>query len=218
MDTDTDTDVIEQPEPLLSPDSFKAVRDLIALVVDPRAVKRNLRQLHDGLAAISAAQLKLDADRAAWGAQQEKERAELVQERAVLLGRRQRVEQDEASIAQQREDIAKLERAWSGLRLPGEPPEFMVGSSIARPQAYTALQRARHYAEHGVPPDHPDKPIEHAEPVQSVEEPRSTNIRRGVGDAGDWPSNVSLTRAPDESEQRIGVRVRSPRKGAAHAE
>jgi len=211
-DDQPDTDDIAEPaERLALPtlDSFAAVRDLIALCIDPRAVKRHLRQLHDALAATAAAQRQLENDRAEHDRVIAAERAEIAAERDALMKRRVDVHQAEASLAERTERITRLERAWSDLTLPGEPPPLM--GTLTRSKAYTGLERARYAATHdGALPTHPDAlPLE-GEPQA---EPPPAPVRRGHGDAGDWPKNVTLTRSPEEPP--AGARVRPGRKGAA---
>jgi hypothetical protein len=65
----------------LLPDSYKAVNNLIALAIDPKAAKRNLRALHDALEAITDAQQKLDADRIAFDQYRTKETAAIEPQR-----------------------------------------------------------------------------------------------------------------------------------------
>src|SRR5580692_4468470 len=86
MTDDTIDAAAEQSERLSLPslDSFKAVRDLVALAIDPKAVKRHLRQLHDALAARTAAQKKLETDRAEFSAYEQKTREELTAQAAEM--------------------------------------------------------------------------------------------------------------------------------------
>ena len=94
MDTDSNTISIEQLARQLAPelaqqladrlpDSFKAANNLIALAIDPKAVKRNLRALHDAMAAASAAQVKLAADRAAFDEYKAGETATIEQQKKM---------------------------------------------------------------------------------------------------------------------------------------
>jgi hypothetical protein len=195
----------------IAPDSFKTVRDLIALVVDPKQVKRHLRQLHDSLAQVAAAQVKLAADRAVAAAQIEEDRAELAEERDVLMKRRLAVQRQESELAEREQSYLELERAWSGLQLPGAPPPMMTGATLTRSEPFTGLQKAKHFAEYGRLPDHPGKPIEGAPLV----EPSPAPLRSGPNDAGDWPANVTLTRTEQAPEP---VMIRRHRGAARHAE
>lgn len=137
-DTDATDNGTERPEHLsLPPDSFKAVRDLIALVIDPRAVRRHLRQLHDALATVSTAQLALATERTAHDAHLAKDRAELEAERAAVQKRRVEVEIAEGRLVEREERIRELEAAWKNL---GEPDD--VRSGFRSPE-FTPLQKAQ---------------------------------------------------------------------------
>jgi hypothetical protein len=80
------------PLRLIPPEAWQTVFALVKIVVDPKAVKRHLRQLHDALAAIAAAQQKLEAQGIELEAKWAADRAELEQERASLQRRRLNVE------------------------------------------------------------------------------------------------------------------------------
>jgi superfamily I DNA/RNA helicase len=199
-----DDDNVAPTERLALPalDSFAAVNNLIALCIDPRSVKRHLRQLHDSLAAITAAQQQLEADRLAFDQHKAKQLAEIAEERATATQRLLAAQQAERSLEERRETVLKLERAWSGLTLPGEPPP--LAGTLSRSRAYSGLERARYAAAHdGALPTHPD-----AEPDATVDYGPPTAspapVRRGHGDSGDWPANVSMTKEPEAP----GVRVR----------
>jgi hypothetical protein len=92
--TDTTTEQPERRLSLPSLDSFKAVRDLVALAIDPKLVKRHLRQLHDSLAAVDTAQRQLESDRAAIAA----ERAEIAAERAEVADAQKKLREREVKL------------------------------------------------------------------------------------------------------------------------
>jgi hypothetical protein len=119
------------------PDSFKAASDLIALAVDPKAVKRNLRALHDAMAAASAAQVKLAADRAAFDEYKAKETAELEQQRKTAGSTWAMVKSREAAVEQREEHCDARERelgSRGGYRPPRNHPDFtpIEGTTITR--------------------------------------------------------------------------------------
>src|SRR4029077_4769930 len=89
-------------------DSFAAVNNLIALAVDPKAVRRNLRSLHDALAATAAAQQQLESDRAAFAEYEKATRAE--REGQVELANKKEAREDRLAEREQR--IRELENAW----------------------------------------------------------------------------------------------------------
>jgi hypothetical protein len=116
---------------LPSLDSFAAVNNLVALAIDPRAVKRHLRQLHDSLAAIADAQRQLDAREAAVAAreeaaaEQEKEntaKALKLHEQEVEFATRKDARLE--AIIERELAIMALERKW---RFIGEDDDAMAG-------------------------------------------------------------------------------------------
>jgi hypothetical protein len=191
----------EQPDRLTLPAlDFRAVRDLVALAIDPKMVKRNLRSLHDALAATTAAQRQLESDRAEHDAQLAKDRAELAAERDVLMKRRLAVHQAEASLAERSERIGKLERAWRNL---GEPDSVISG--FQSPQ-YSGLEKARR-AHRGEPITEPSPPSGDAVARAGAtidEDPQGNKFPKHV--------SLTMTRPPEEP----GARVRG-RRGAATA-
>jgi hypothetical protein len=197
MDTPDDTDdtATEQPARLSLPslDSFKAVRDLVALAIDPRAVKRHLRQLHDALAAVDAAQRKLVEDRAAHDEYLAKTRAEIEEQRNMAARIWETAQAAERSIAE-RERRTELEKAWSGLRPPGQPPEMF--GTISRSPAFTGLEVAKYAAAHdGRLPEHPDA---------------ADSVRTG-NDGEPFAEHTTLTRTPEPPSPAAGARVRPGR-------
>jgi len=205
MDEDSTEAATEQPTHLPTLDSFAAVRDLIALCIDARAVKVRLRQLHDSLAATAAAQRQLESDRAAFAEYEKATRAELAARETKLREREVNVHIGEGQNKERAEAINAEKQRWAALRLPGEPAEMF--GSISRGRPFSGYEVAKHYADHGVLPDHPDKPL----PLDEGEppEPSPAPVRRGHGDSGDWPANVTLTKEPEHP-----VRVRVGRRGA----
>lgn len=198
MSDDTDDTATEQPARLSLPslDSFKAVRDLVALAIDPKAVKRHLRQLHDALAAVDAATRKLADDRAACDEHCKRITAE-AEEKQKMAGRIWETAQAaERSIAERDRRTAELEKAWSGLRLPGQPPDMF--GTISRSAPFSALEIARYAAAHdGRLPEHPDAAI-----IDSVR----------TGNNGEpFAEDTTITRTPEAPSPAAGVRVRPSR-------
>jgi hypothetical protein len=203
MTTDTDVTIDTAAEPterlsLPSLDSFAAVNNLIALAIDPKAVRRHLRSLHDSLAAIDRERRGLEADRQAFAADKAKQLAEIAAEREVVTRRLLAAQETERANEERHAVIRKLEVAWSGLRLPGEPADGF--GTLARSRPFSGLQVARHAAEHGRLPDHPDAPLPQEDPV-----------RTGF-DGTEFSKHTTITRTP---EPPAGARVRPGRKGAA---
>jgi hypothetical protein len=187
-------DDVEQPahHPVL-PEVWQQVFALIELCSDPRGFKKKLQGLHRALTAVDEGMARLAADRTAHDAQLAKDRAELAAERDVLMKRRVAVQQAERSLEERRETVLKMERAWSGLTLPGEPPP--LAGTLSR--AYSGLERARYAAEHGgALPTHPD-----AEPDQS-----SSSVNYDPSGA-EFPKHVTITRQPAETDAPAGARI-----------
>jgi hypothetical protein len=216
MATDADGGTVELALRLAPPESWAMVFALVKIAADPRTTKRNLRALHDSLAATAQAQRQLETYRTEHDAQLAKDRAELAAERDVLTKRQVAAHQAEASLEERTERIRKLELAWSGLTLPGEPPPLM--GTLSRSKAYSGLERARYAAEHGgALPRHPDAEPDESTATVNYDSPPAP-VRRGHGDSGDWPANVSMTKEPAEpAAGAAGARVRA-RRGVAHAE
>jgi hypothetical protein len=196
-----------------SVEADKAVRDLIALALDPRAVKRNLRQLHDALAAVSAAQSKLDAERAEFVEWKAKEIADFEPQRrqavrlfeiATAKTKEAEAQKNAAEALGQRNLGRERELEQLGVRVPAEHRDYTPPTVHHDfiPIAGTSITRA---------PEPRPRPPGESEPQA---EQQSHTIRRGPGDASDWPANVSLTRQAEPQ----AVRVRVGRKGATHAE
>jgi hypothetical protein len=129
MDEDSTEAAIEQPEhhPVL-PEAWRQVFALIELAADPKGFKRRLHGLANALAAASAAQLALSTDRAALAADRAKQIAEIEAMRASATKRLLAAQEAERTLEARHETVLKLERAWSGLTLPGEPPPLMARS------------------------------------------------------------------------------------------
>jgi hypothetical protein len=205
---DTPDDPTEQPEhhPVLpSLDSFKAVRDLVALVTDPRMVKRNLRSLHDALAATTAAQRQLESDRAALAEYEKATRAELaareakLREGEVALANKKEAREDRLVEREQR--IAALEKAWGALRLPGDDNFPTFGGLTREGPRVSGLQKARFFEKHGRLP-HVDESLD--APVASSEPPPEQSRTVVVGRDG-----TTLAQSVEEP-----VRARVGRRGA----
>jgi len=205
----------EQPTRLSLPplDSFRAVKDLVALAVDPRAVKRHLRQLYDALTAITAAQHKLEADRAAHAEQVVKDRAEIADEKAAATKRILTAEESERGLAERTERYTKLAQAWGDLKLPGEP--YALFGTISRSVPFSPLEKAKFARDHdGQLPMHPDAPLPLATDGEPIEPSRAT-IRHDPQGA-EFPEHISLTRSPEKPEP-VSIRVRSAtRRGGAN--
>jgi hypothetical protein len=205
---DTD-DTIELPEAPPA-EAFRAVSDLIALISNASACGTRLISLRQHHSRIRNAAKKLAADKAAFQEEMAKERAAIAEEKAAATRRVLTAQEAERGLAERHERYAEMARKWDGLKLPGEPYELF--GSISRPQPFSGYQKAKHYAEHGVLPTHPDAPVPNE---REAEAEQPTVVRRGPSDAGDWPANVTLTRSPEKPEPAL-IRVRpNNRKGAA---
>jgi hypothetical protein len=186
-------------------DSFAAVNNLIALATDPRTVKRHLRQLHDSLAATTAARRQLETDRAEHDRVIAAERAEIAAERAKLregeVALANKKEAREDLLAEREKRIRELEKAWGSLRLPGDDNFETFGGLTRAPPPVSALQKARFHAAHGRLP-HVDERLD--APVAS-EPPADQSRTVQVGRDG-----TTLAQSVEEP-----VRVRIGRRGAA---
>jgi hypothetical protein len=144
---DTDTISIEQfaqqiAPPLAEllatrlPDSFKAANNLIELANNAKETKRNLRALHDAMAAASAAQVKLAADRAAFDEYKAKETAEIEEQRKTTVSTYATVRSRESAVAGREERCAAREAELRGGYQPRnsrhENTNFMAGSGFAQ--------------------------------------------------------------------------------------
>jgi septal ring factor EnvC (AmiA/AmiB activator) len=125
-----------------TPADFAAVANLLALVVDMRSCKARLRSLHDALAATSAAQAKLDAERAAFAEHEAATRAALAKREAELDELQVELANiktaREFSLRDREQRIADLERIWA---FAGETDED-VRRGIRAPQ-FSALAKAK---------------------------------------------------------------------------
>ncbi|MFY9771034.1 MAG: hypothetical protein WAK04_12470 [Xanthobacteraceae bacterium] len=199
-DANTDTDTAAEPaehRPLNTPADFALAFNLIALAADPRGFKKKLQGLHRALTAVDEGMARLAADQAAFEKFKAKELGAIAEEKATATKRLLRAQEEERSIEQRREVIDKLERAWAGLRLPGEPPEMF--GSISRAEPYSAVAKARYAATHdGALPDHPDAAID--------------SVRTG-NDGEPFVAHTTLTRTPEPP----GARVRPGRSARAGA-
>jgi hypothetical protein len=212
--TDAGGGTVELALRLAPPEAWQMVFALVKIAVDPRTTKRNLRALPDSLAATTAAQRQLESDRAALDQHKAKELAEIAAERDVLMKRRLAVHEAEGTLKERFERIGKLEAAWSGLSLPGEPPPLM--GTLTRSKPFTGLQVAKYAAEHGHLPDHPLKPLDYPDAPVVAGAEQSDQSRRGT--AGEkFPEHVTLTRTPEQPEAApVGAaRIRVGRRGAA---
>jgi hypothetical protein len=200
----------EQPERLALPslDSFKAVRDLVALEIDPKSVKRHLRQLHDSLAAVTAGQDKLAADQAAFTAYEQKTREELTAQAAKLregqVALANAKDLREYNLAERELRIRELEDRW---RFIGEDEDVRSGFRTAE---FSSLMKAR--AAHGIGRDHGVDEIaatmrEKYPPVRTVKhDPQGTS----------FPNHVSLSRS--EPPPPAAARVRPRRHNTSSPE
>jgi hypothetical protein len=121
------------------PDSFKAVNNLIALAVDPKAVKRNLRALHDAMAAASAAQVKLAADRAAFDEYKATETAEIEEQKKAAVSTYAMVRSREAALENREARCAAREAELRGGYQPRNHPDDDDGWTARRAPAWAEL-------------------------------------------------------------------------------
>jgi hypothetical protein len=157
--------------------------------------------LHDALAATTAAQRQLESDRADFATYEQKTREELTAQAAKLregqveLANRKEAREDR--LAERERRIGELEKAWRGLRLPGEDNFVTFGGLTRDGPRVSGLQKARFVEKHGRLPhvdESLDAPVAASEPqpeqsrtvvvgrdgttlAQSVEEPAGARIR-----------------------------------------
>jgi hypothetical protein len=139
---DENDDTIEQPEhrrPAVDP--FVALTDLLHLLADQRAFKRNMQAHHRATVAADKAQKRLARDRAAFDEYEQNTRAELStqklklhEEQTVLLNAKDAREDD--LVARERR-IAKLEAEW---KFVAEDDDVRRGFRAAE---FSALMKAR---------------------------------------------------------------------------
>jgi hypothetical protein len=193
-DTDDVTDAAtEQPESRSIPsDAFAAALSLIVLAADPRGFKKKLQGLHRALTAVDEGMARLAADRTEHDRVVAADRAALDERRKSAAHIWEIAKNAEARIADREQTVAELERRWSGLRLPGEPPEFF--GSLTQSKPFTGLEVAKYAAAHdGALPPHPDAPID--------------SVRSGNNDEP-FPESTTITRQP-EVPPPAGVRIRN---------
>ena len=113
---------------LIPPEAWQTVFALVQIAVDPKAVKRHLRSLHDALAATTAAQQKLEAQRIELEAQWARDRAEILADRVKLregqvelASKKDRREDD---LLQREKRIRELEDLW---KFVGEEDDVRSG-------------------------------------------------------------------------------------------
>lgn len=178
-DMETTKDATEH-HPIL-PEAWQQVFALIELAADPKGFKRRLHGLANALAAASAAQLKLAADRAAHDTQLAKDRAELEADRAVVQKRRLDVEVAEGRSAEREQRYFELQKQWGNLKLPGDT--FAAFGGLTRAPLHTPLEVARFTTEHGRLP--------------AVDEP--ITVREGT-DGAPFPDHTTITRSQPAPE------------------
>jgi hypothetical protein len=133
----------------LSLDGFKAVSDLIAFVINAREVKRYLRQLHDALAANTAAQSKLDADRLAHDEHIAKTNAELGQREKTAGSIWARAKAAESAMAEREQAVRAKEHELGLDYTPPSDFQPIEGTTITQspperpPRPHTVRSRAR---------------------------------------------------------------------------
>jgi hypothetical protein len=98
--------------------------------------------------------------------------------------------------------ISRLEAAW---KFVGEDGDVLSGFRSAE---FSSLMKAR--AAYRIGRDHG---LDDVAKQMADWQPPTAPVRRGHGDSGDWPANVSMTKEP---EAPAAARVRG-RRGAAHA-
>jgi hypothetical protein len=200
--------------PLVTPEAFLMVQNLISLVINPKEVRRHLRSLHDALAAVDAAEKRLNDDRVAHDAHVAKTTAELEARAAKLAegerGLELKKEWREDDLLAREARINRLEASWRGLPLPGADNFECFGGLVRDPPRTTPLEKAKFYSQHGRLP-HVDENLN--APVATPPVEQSRTVRAGPGDTSEFLPNVTLTRSPEQPAG--GARVRG-RRGAAH--
>jgi hypothetical protein len=174
----------------------RAVENLIALATDPRAAKRVLRSIHDSLVAEAEAQKKTRDEREAFEEWKALETADIAPLRKSAENAWVHAKAKEAAVEARERAVELREQRCREL-----------GLDISSP------------AVHHTRDVHPDfQPIAGTTIVREPErlfsadnEPPPAPIRRGEGDSGDWPPNVTLTRQP---EPAAGARIRGRKNSA----
>lgn len=190
---------------LMPPTAWEGMLVIGKIATDPKAYRRALRALHDSLAAVTAGQDKLAADRAEQDAQLAKDRAEISAERVKLregqVALANQKDSRENNLAEREQRIRELEHRWAFV---GEDDDVRRGFRSAE---FGALYKAR--SAMGFTSDTiagldgiAEQMREKYPPSRTVKhDPQGTPFRDGL----------TLTR--DEPEPPAGVRVRG-RKGA----
>jgi hypothetical protein len=137
------SDDVEQPDrrPLITPEAFLMVQNLISLCVNPKEVRKQLRSLHDALAAVDAAEKRLNDARVAHDAHISKTAAELADREKKLRAR-------EAQHAAERgrwESTQQMIREGSAARKYRHPDDDFTppaGSGMGR--TFTERRNVRH--------------------------------------------------------------------------
>jgi hypothetical protein len=169
-DIDTAAEQIEH-RPLITPEAFLMVQNLISLVINPKEVRRHLRSLHDALVAVDAAEKRLNDARVAHDAHIAKTTAELdaraakLREGEVALANKKEARED--NLVEREKRIRELEKAWGALRLPGDDNFPTFGGLTREGPRVSALQKARFFEKHGRLPhvdESLDAPVAASEP------------------------------------------------------
>jgi hypothetical protein len=205
MDNDTDTDTADAIElPQAPPDAaFKDLFSLLTLIKDASVCEQRLITLRQHHSRLRSAQKKLTADIAAHAAQVVKDRAELEQKQKTAANIWKLAQDRERAVEAREEHCRKREAEGPGGYRPSRDSTFvpMEGSGLTR--TYFPPP----------PPPPPPSPPPDEPPAEQLS--RST-IRRGPGDASDWPPGTTLTR--DDPAPPQAVRVRVGRKAAQQAD
>jgi hypothetical protein len=191
-DTDTDTHTATDP-PQAPPDAaFKDLFSLLTLIKDANVCEQRLITLRQHHSRLRSAAKKLTADIAAHAERVAKDRAELEQKQKTAANIWKLAQDRERAVEAREEHCRKIETEGPGKHHPNVDPTFvpMEGSGLTRTY---------------FPPPSPP-PSE-----QPAEQPSRSTIRRGPGDASDWPSGTTLTR---DDPAPTSVRVRVGRKAA----
>jgi hypothetical protein len=180
MSDETDDDVNSQPTTPVGGDTFAAVADLLALIVDPKATGARLRSLQSQQAAAAKAAAELATERAAFEQETARVRAELDADRTSLEKRRVGVSEAECSVARREEYIAGLEKQW---KFMGETDPLVL-SGLRSPEHGTPVQKARRA--YGIDPPleddvAPEPGCELTREIDGVPFPSSTTITRELG-------------------------------------
>jgi hypothetical protein len=178
-------------------ETFKQLFDLLSLVANSSACEGRLANLRRQHAKVRTAVKRLDEAQQAFEAYAAKERADIAAERDSATKRLVRAQDQERAIEERQKRVFEAEQQWANLKLPGQPAEMFGTITRSSDKAFTGLQRARYFAEHGELPRHPDAP---------PEETRRDN----TGES--FPAHTTITRSPEQPE---AVRVRVGRKSPA---